>query len=365
MKNYYNKDLYKTLDLQPTATLNEIKTAYRKLARKYHPDVNKDSVSIEKFKAIKEAYEILTNPSEKEMYDNFKGYSRIYKQTSQSQAKKAYSETMKEEAPPPSRDETVGEKKKSENKESFSNVFNDILDGLFTAGKNDDTSQKEAKQRTFKPENGSDITMDIKVSYIESINGTNRKINILHTETCPHCLGKKFTNGSVCTFCKGKGEVSLHKKINIKIPPQVTQNSKIRIANEGNKGKFGGKNGDLYLVIDIENNPFFRFDGSNVLCEIPITPFEAALGATIDVPTLEGHISMKIPPLTSSGQKFRLPKEGLFDKKAATKGDQIVTIKIELPKALSLEEVTLYEQLRVLGREDVRRDIKYESRARK
>lgn len=365
MKNYYHKDLYKTLEVEPTATLNEIKAAYRKLARKYHPDVNKDAISIEKFKAVKEAYEILTDSAEKAMYDQFKGYSATYKQTTQAQAKKAYSETMKEETPPPTRDEEVGEKKKRETNESFSNVFNDILDGLFTSNKASEAPKKETKQRAYKAENGSDITMDIKISYIESINGTNRKINILHTETCPHCLGKKFVNGATCTFCKGKGEVSLHKKINIKIPPYVTQNSKIRIANEGNKGKHGGKNGDLYLIIDIENNPFFKFEGNNVLCEIPITPYEAALGTKIEVPTLEGHISMKIPPLTSSGQKFRLPKEGLTDKKTSSIGDQIVTIKIELPKALSLEEITLYEQLRLLSKKDVRKSIKNEFGAKK
>lgn len=357
LKNYYNKDFYKTLELSHTASINDIKAAFRKLARKYHPDVNKDEISIEKFKAIKEAYEVLIDPNEKATYDQIKGYSSIYKQTSQAQAKKAYSESSQETKPPP-KEQKAKETEKKETKETFSKVFNDILDGLFTPGKNDEQPQKENKKRAIKSEDGSDITMNISISYIESINGTNRKINILHTENCPHCLGKKFINGAICAFCKGKGEVSLHKKLNIKIPPNVTPNSKIRIANEGNKGINGGRNGDLYLIVEIENNSFFKYEGNNVLCEIPITPFEAALGTTIDIPTLEGHISMKIPPLTSSGQKFRLPKEGILDSKTSTKGDQIVTIKIEMPKALSLEEITLYEQLKVLSREDVRKDIK-------
>ena len=163
---------------------------------------------------------------------------------------------------------------------------------------------------------------------------------------------------AICPFCKGRGEVSLHKKLNVRIPPNVTNESKIRIANEGNKGINGGKNGDLYLIIEIENDSFFKYEDNNVTCEIPITPFEAALGTTIEVPTLDGKVSMKIPPLTSSGQKFRLAKEGVFDSKTGVKGDQVVVIKIEMPKSLSLEEIQLYERLKTLSRDDVRKNIK-------
>lgn len=370
MKNYYNKEFYKTLEVSITATEEDIKASFRRLARKYHPDVNKDEVSIETFKKIKEAYEVLGNPQEKRLYDQFKGYSNFGKQASQTQAKKAYSADSNEKkkySPPPNiydsdkpKTDTTGQKteNKPEGKEPFSKVFNDILEGLFTPEKNPNNSQKEQKKKTQKPENGNDITMRIKISYLESINGTNRKINILHTEKCPNCQGKKFINDAVCPLCKGKGEVSLHKKLNVRIPAHVTNDSKIRISNEGNKGFYGGKNGDLYLIIEIENDAFFRHDGNNVICEIPITPFEAALGTTIEVPTLEGNVSMKIPPLTSSGQKFRLAQEGEIDKKTSIKGDQVVIVKIDMPKALSIEEIQLYEKLKNLSREDVRKNIK-------
>lgn len=364
LKNYHNKDFYKTLEVPITATEEEIKISFRKLARKYHPDVNKDEISIETFKAIKEAYEVLTNTQEKALYDQFKGYSNFGRQTSQSQAKKAYSANTNEKkqySPPPNvnnqtkTSETYNKsEKKTETKEPFSKVFNDILEGLFTPENN----KKEQKKKSQKSENGSDITMKIKISYLESINGTNRKINILHTEKCPNCQGKKFINDAECSFCKGKGEVSLHKKLNVRIPANVTNDSKIRISNEGNKGFYGGKNGDLYLIIEIENDAFFKHEGNNVICEVPITPFEAALGTTIDVPTLDGNVSMKIPPLTSSGQKFRLPQEGTVDQKTSIRGDQVVIVKIEMPKALSLEEMQLYEKLKNLSREDVRKNIK-------
>lgn len=360
MKNYYNKDFYKTLEIPVTATEEDIKASFRKLARKYHPDVNKDEISIETFKKIKEAYEILANPQEKKLYDQFKGYTNFSSQTTQSQAKKAYSGEKKTYSPPPNVNREAQENKtnkksdeKQVNKESFSKVFNDILEGLFTPEEN----KKENKKKTQKPQNGSDITTRIKISYLESINGTNRKINILHTEKCPNCQGQMFINDAMCHLCKGKGEISLHKKLNVRIPAHVNNESKIRIANEGNKGFYGGKNGDLYLIIEIENNSFFKYEGTNVLCEIPITPFEAALGTTIDVPTLEGQVSMKIPPLTSSGQKFRLANEGTINSKTSVKGDQVVTVKIEMPKALSLEEIQLYEKLKSLSREDIRKNI--------
>lgn len=362
MNNYYNKDFYKILEVPVTATEEEIKASFRKLARKYHPDVNKDKISIEKFKEIKEAYEVLTNHEEKIIYDRIKGFASYKTSYNSSASKKTYTnqKEQKKYSPPPNvKNNTESVKQaKNETKESFTDVFNDIIEGLFTGEKTAEHKQKNFKKKKLKPENGRDITMSLKVSYIESLNGTNRKVNILHTERCPNCEGKRFINGAICQFCKGKGEVSLHKKLNVKIPPHVTQNSKIRIANEGNKGLNGGKNGDLYLIIEIENDSFFKFEGINVLCEIPITPYEAALGTTIDIPTMEGNVSMKIPPLTSSGQKFRLSKEGLFDEKNDIKGDQIVTVKIEMPKALSLEEIQLYEKLKTLSNEDIRKNIK-------
>ncbi len=356
MNNYYNKDYYKDLELEPFASEDDIKSSFRRLARKYHPDVNKDSISVEKFKRIKEAYEVLNNQQEKGMYDRIKGYSQRRNSSSRAQQKKAYSSTSNAQkttyTPPPSAQKA----KNQEQKEGFSKVLNDIFDGIFETGSKDSFS-KEKKKRP-KTENGSDITMKVKISYSESINGTNRKVNILHTEKCPNCNGNRFINGAVCPICKGSGETSLHKKLNVRIPANVVNDSKIRIANEGTKGSNGGRNGDLYLTIEVENNAFFKFDGNNVSCEIPITPFEAALGTTIEVPTLEGKVSMKIPPLTSSGQKFRLAQEGMLDQKSKIKGDQVVIIKIEMPKSLTIEEIQLYEKLKLLSREDVRKSMK-------
>lgn len=352
MNNYYTKEYYSVLEISVTATETEIKSAFRKLARKYHPDVNKDKICIEKFKQIKEAYEVLINPDERKIYNTIKGYSeqrRNYTQNSKANSERRYT-------PPPNvkKEEPKENKQSAEQNDGFSNVFDDFIEGIFSTKKQTNKSQRNKPA----PQNGQDITMRVNISYIESINGTNRKINILHTEKCSNCQGKKFINGAICKVCGGKGEVSLHKKLNVKIPAGIIQHSKIRIVNEGNKGTNGGKNGDLYIIIEIENDSLFKFEGNNVVCEIPITPYEAALGTSIEVPTLEGKVTMKIPPLTSSGQKFRLTQEGILDRKTGLKGDQVVIIKIEMPKGLSLEEIQLYERLRAVSNETPRKNLR-------
>ncbi|MBQ2645544.1 hypothetical protein IJG14_08255, partial [bacterium] len=145
--------------------------------------------------------------------------------------------------------------------------------------------------------------MPIEISYKEALNGTFRKINVLHTEICPICEGKKFTNGGHCKYCKGTGEISLHKKLNVKIPPHTENNKKIRLKNEGTQGLKGGKNGHLYLIVKITDDSLFKFEGNNVYCEVDITPYEAALGTVKEIKTIREKVKLKIPAGTSSGQK--------------------------------------------------------------
>lgn len=335
MKDYINKDLYAVLGLQPEFDMAKIKAVYRKLVRKYHPDISPDSE--EKFKEIQEAYEILSDSEKKSRYDLIRGivFTKTSHSTSKTQAKRAYEETVKNQKSEGKTAQQTAEKK--ENK-SFSKVFNDILDEMFT-------SKNSAKTPPKPRKNGTDVTTGISISVKEALLGTNRTINILHTEVCPNCYGKKFINGTQCQLCKGKGEISIHKKINVKIPPNIKNNSKIRIANEGNKGINGGKNGDLYLVLTVDESKKFKTEGLDIKIEIPITPYQAALGATINVESPNGEITMKIPPNTTSNQKFRLSEQGLIDKKSDKKGDMIVTVRIEMPKNLSEEELKLYKEL--------------------
>ena len=379
MKNYTEKDYYGILGLKIDATQEEIKKAFRKATVKFHPDVNKNGAEI--FMKIKEAYEVLSDENERKNYDFIKGYDLLKKQKkfqeykektanfqhkntynkyTNNNAKKAYENNVnKEEKKQRNSSETsnfsnnstnsVNEKEPNSTNESknFRNTFSDIFSTLFTGKK-----QTKSKNQTNygKPVNGNDITMPIEISFKEAINGTNRKINVLHTEVCPICEGKKFTNGSNCKYCKGTGEVSVHKKLNVKIPPHTENNKRIRLAGEGTKGLKGGKNGNLYLVVKITDDSYFKFDGNNVLSEAEITPFEAALGTEKEIKTLNGTAKLKIPQGTSSGQKFRLANEGLFDETKKIKGHHIVTIKIKVDENLTEREKELYEQLKNIAK---------------
>ncbi len=335
-----SKNLYEILEIPITASTVTIKSAYRKLARKYHPDLNGgETFYVNKFKEISEAYEILSDSNKKKNYDILNGFHQENSKSKFKEANKAYHESIKEE------------KKRKE--EGFSNIFNDILEGFKKTTSS--TKQDKFKTKQIRPERGSDVNTDVTISIIESIEGTTRTINILHTEICPNCQGRTFLNGNKCPVCRGLGEQSIHKKLNVKIPSGVREGSKIRISGEGNKGYNGGKNGDLYLNIKIENAVNFKYEGINVLYTVPITPFEAALGTTIEIPSHSGKVSMKITPNTHSGQKFRLARQGI--EQDGRIGDMIVTVTIDIPKNLSEKEIELYKQLKDISKENLRDDV--------
>ncbi len=358
MKDYTNKDYYGILNISFDADSEEIKKAFRKAVIKFHPDVNKNCEKI--FLEIKEAYEVLSDENERKVYDFVKGYDIIrlqkekihnfentynYTQNDYQSSKfngfkydfsEKYNKNIQYKT---EKQETFN--KKSKEKINFEKTFSDLFGKLFV--KNNHCKQDFQKTQ---PQNGSDITMPVEISYKEAINGTNRKINVLHTELCPVCEGKNFVNGYKCKYCNGIGEISIHKKLNVKIPPLSTNNKKIRIIGEGTKGLKGGKNGNLYIIVRITDDSYFRFEGNNVFSEIEITPYEAALGCEKEVRTINGTIKLKIPKGTSSSQKFRLANEGLFDEIKKIKGHQIVTIKIKISENLSERERQLYEELK-------------------
>ncbi len=323
MKNYYS-----ILGVTPDSTDSELKSAYRRLARKYHPDINPNGAQM--FKDISEAYKTLSNAKKRFQYDTINGFFKTKKTEKTEQkttSQKAQFEYKKTQT-----------SNKQKNKEEFSKKINEMFEEF-------------AKKPT--PKNGKDIYEDITITIHEAKEGTQKVVNVLHRSTCPHCKGRKFINGAKCSECSGSGEKTEHRKITVKIPKNIKNGTKLRIPKEGAAGENGGKNGDLYLKIKIEQDTNVKYENGDITYNIPITPYEAVLGGNIGVPSL--GITLKLPPKTRSGQKFRLAGQG--QKQNGKSGDMIVVVHIEIPSVLSDDEIKLYEKLKKLSSENIRENL--------
>lgn len=350
------KNYYEILGVSTESTAAEIKSAYRKLARKYHPDINKNPDAIEKFKDISEAYETLSDSKKREQYNILKGFFKN-EQTNTSSQK--------------AEEEYRNNKSKSSNYSTYTNNQKSTKHNLKEKKKHTNSVfkifkywaakiKKNKKEReNKKAQKGETITTDVTITPEEVITGSKRIIHVLTTQTCPSCLGHKFINGGKCTKCSGTGEVSKRKKITVTIPKGIKDGTKLRLKGEGGAGKNGGANGDLYIKIKIETKTKINFDKLNIYYNIPITPFEAALGEEIKIPTFDGTIKLKLPPNTSSGQKFRIAKQGI--KKNGKIGDLIITVSIEFSHDLSEDEIKLYRKLKNLSTDDMRKNLMNEN----
>jgi len=324
------KDYYKILGVTEFDNTDCIKQAYRKLARKYHPDVSGDSAeALLRFKEINEAYEILSNRVKKEEYDRARRFYN-YAQSNKS-AQTSYTKASN----PNTKTET---KKYNFNWEEF------------LSKKYKENNFKNTQSKT--PIKGDDIHTDLEITVFEALSGVTKTINMLRTQSCPKCQGRKFANGQTCPHCSGTGIKSEYKKFTVKIPQEIKNQSKIRLAGEGNQGINGGKNGDLYITVHIKDNPEYKTEGLNIYKILPISPFEAVLGANIKFNTINGNFSIKLAPNTQNGQKIRLNKCGLVQNDKI--GDMILTVEIKIPRNLTSEEINLYKKLEEISSYNVR-----------
>jgi len=352
------KDYYKILGVNKKASLSEIKKAYRKLARKYHPDLNPgDKEAEQKFKEITEAYEVLKDPKKRKQYDTYGSVGNNFRTSQDYSGFDGFDFTTKGGS-------------------SFSDIFETIF-GNFTG------FGKEAKSRR-SPQRGEDLHYSMTLSFIDAAKGVELPIQIMRKVVCPSCNGKgvdkdskrvvcpvchgtgkvnkqtgfmKFatpcTNcggtgyleGSICKTCNGEGRVDDISKLRVRIPAGVDNGSKVRINGKGNAGLYGGPYGDLIISINITPHKFFKRKGYDVLIVLPVTFSEAALGAKIEIPTIEGKSLLKIPPSTSSGQKLRLRGKGIINPKTKKKGDMIIEIKIVPPSIKDLEVRELLKKI--------------------
>ncbi len=337
------KDYYKILELSEFSTQAEIKSAYRKLARKWHPDVagNSEDV-INKFKEINEAYEILSNTAKKADYDRAKRFYNYAKEGKEEEKK----ETKSNATNPNFKEAKKEESKKKENIFGFNFNWEEFIAKKYRE------AQFKREQEKKAPKKGADICTDIEISVFEAINGGVKTVNMLQTQVCPKCGGRKFVNGTACPHCNGKGEKSEYKRFSVKIPAGVKNNSKIRLANEGEKGINGGKNGDLYLTIHIAEPKTYKTEGLNILKTVQVSPYEAVLGCELKISTINGNVTVKIAPNTQNGQKIRLAGCGI--ESSTKQGDMILTIEIQIPKELTDAEIELYKRLQEISSKIVR-----------
>ncbi len=343
------EDFYKILGVERNASDAEIKKSYRSLAMKHHPDRNKDNPEAAeiKFKEINQAYEVLSDPKKRSAYDQF-GHAGV--------------------------DGSAG-RGGGAGAGDFGDIFGDMFGDIFGGRRG---GGQQGGQR------GSDLRYNIEISLEEAVNGTEQKIRIPVLVTCDSCLGSGAKKGSspvTCSTCHGHGQVRMQqgfftvqqtcptcrgtgkqikdpcgkcygqgrvkdeKTLSAKIPAGVDTGDRIRLSGEGEAGQMGAPSGDLYIDVQVRRHTIFNRDGANLSCEVPISFVTACLGGEIEVPTLGGKATLKIPTETQTGQTFRLRGKGVKPVRGGAIGDLLCSVKIETPVKLTTEQKALVEKL--------------------
>jgi DnaJ-class molecular chaperone len=332
------KDYYKTLGVERGASSDDIKKAFRKLARKYHPDVNPgDKKAESKFKEINEAYEVLSDPDKRKKYDTLGP-------NWQEQFGPSYSSTGTR------RTYTYGGRAGGAGASQFDfdgSGFSDFFETLFgrtgTAG---GASTRSAFRDDLRRRAGDDIEQPVEVTLQEAYSGGSRTFNIQSTEVCPTCQGTGEVGTRMCATCSGTGSIPRNKRIQVKIPAGVDNGSKIRVAGEGQPGIGGGPRGDLYLVISVRPDPLFERKGDDLYVDIDVDLVKAMLGGEVAVPLPDGRkLILTIPPETQNGRSFRLAGKGMPHLRGEGSGNLFARVKVVLPTPLSERERALFEEL--------------------
>jgi molecular chaperone DnaJ len=379
------KDYYGLLGVKKTATADDIRKAFRKLARKHHPDVNPgDKKAEERFKEISEANDVLSDEKKRRVYDALGYYSdQIDPATAEAAARGGYGGFSggshaggAAQQPGAGRDVPIdfGGFDFSDYAASSWGSFRDIFSGAFSKGQ---------KQRGPQP--GTDLEYQVQVDFWTAIRGGVARIQVVRQETCPTCKGKPSGGGGTCPECQGTGQVTQMggrmkfkitcprcggtgtledecegtvtrtETVEVRIKAGTRDGQRIRLAGKGNAGVNGGPAGDLYLIIKIDSHPVFTRSGDDIQVTIPVTVPEAALGAKIEVPTIDGRAQLKIPPGTQSGQKLRMRGKGVPSAThEGARGDQIVTVEMVVPQLRDERSKEILREFAKLNPEDPR-----------
>lgn len=403
MATTQQKDYYGALGVKKNASAEDIRKAFRKLARKYHPDVNPgDKKAEEKFKEISEANDVLSDPKKRKIYDQLGFYSdNIDPAAAEAYARGGGFGAGGFGAAGPAAGGGAGGPGFDFSGFDFSDFaggggarqgpsgggFGDIFSSIF-GGRGRGTAVQHG------PERGTDLEYQVHIGFWDAIRGTVMRLNITRMDTCSNCGGKgvvgspvtcpechgsgQITQSSgrmkfnvpcprcggtgkaqnVCSICHGEGVVQRSEPIEVRIKAGTRDGQRIRIAGKGNAGANGGPAGDLYIIIKIDAHPVFQREGDDIYVTVPVSAPEAALGAKIEVPTIDGRSQLRVPPGTQSGQKLRLREKGVPSAtREGQRGDEIVEIKIVVPHARDLHARELWQELQKLSGEDPRAEL--------
>jgi len=398
MATTQNKDYYGTLGVKKTATTEDIRKAFRKLARKYHPDVNpNDKKSEEKFKEISEANDVLSDEKKRKVYDQVGFYSdQIDPATAEAYARQQAGQRQGPPvdfggfdfsgfggAPGSGGPGGPGGPGGQGSGSASWGSFRDIFSGIFTGN--------EQQRRARGPEPGTDLEYQAPVEFWTAIRGGNARIDIHRQEVCPTCHGQASSGAPMqcpecsgtgqvtqmggrmkfnipcprcggtgritndCPTCHGEGLVHRTESIEFRIKAGTRDGQRIRLQGKGNAGTNGGAPGDLYVIVRTGTHPVFTRVGDDIQLTVPITVAEAALGAKVDVPTIDGRAQLRIPPGTQSGQKLRMRDRGVESASVpGQRGDQIVTVQVVVPQLNDERSKEIMRELAKLNNQDPR-----------
>ena len=353
------RDYYEVLGVSKNATDSEIKSAFRKLAKKYHPDVSKEPDAEEKFKECQEAYAVLSDPTKRQQYDQF-GHAAF---------------------------QGAGGAGGFSNFDfgDMSDIFEDLFGGLGGFGGFSGFSSAGNRRSSNGPRKGNDVLYRMTIDFEEAVYGTKKELNLDITDTCSECDGKGGFNSKTCSTCRGSGTVTSeqrtilgsfltkttcpdcrgtgttfekkcthcngsgteqkNKTITITVPAGIDTENRLRLSGKGEAGINGGKPGDLYVEFTVRDHEFYERDNDDIYINLPLTITEATLGCKKEVPTLYGNVNLTIPQATSSGDKLRLKGKGIENVSSKKKGDMYVITEVIIPDKLTRDQKKLFEEL--------------------
>ena len=349
------RDYYEVLGVSKTATDAEIKSAFRKLAKKYHPDVSKEENAAEKFKEVQEAYAVLSDPEKRKKYDQF-GHSAFQNNGGGAGGFQGFDGF------------DFGD---------MGDIFDDILGGFGFSS--------NSRRSANGPRKGNDVLYRMTISFDEAVHGCEKDINLDTVDNCPNCHGEGGFNSKTCPECRGsgtisseqrtmfgsfltkttcpechgtgnifekkcpdcngKGKIRKNKTITVTVPAGIDNGNRLRLTGKGEAGENGGRNGDLYLEFTVKEHDFYKRNEDDIYIDLPLTIAEAVLGCTKEVPTIYGNVELTIPSGTQSLDKLRLRGKGIENVNTKRKGDMYAVVKVIMPEKLTKEQKSLFESL--------------------